>query len=415
MIGMRAWGPMVVALALLGVGCGGDDESMVWDDDDAGGTEADGGPGDGPGDDDDDDDDAPGDDDDDDDDDDPGDDDDDDSPGDDDDDSSGDDDDDDDDDDDVPGPDTVWECFDGAFVNDAEHLSRYEGMAPTVGAHCRGTDHQDIVDVERVVFLGDSITVGSPPTAPIDFYRSRLAVRLAEEFALDFAGAQDGFMGYNPVSGSALVMHAGDFSSCARWGGQNEDLLQAAQQREECFPQTTRGLETLVVITSGGNDLSSIANMAIDGASEEVLWEQAATMVEDLRGGLEWLADPARFPAGVHVVFGNVYEFTDGVGDIEQCAASTFAGFDGPLPDPDMLADLAAWINEEYMAIAIDLGYDMAFMAEEFCGHGQNAADPSAPCYRGPGTEVWFDFTCIHPTPGGHGIVADAFEAIITN
>ena len=33
--------------------------------------------------------------------------------------------------------------------------------APVIGSHCVGTNHQDIDGIERVVFLGDSITVGN--------------------------------------------------------------------------------------------------------------------------------------------------------------------------------------------------------------------------------------------------------------
>ena len=52
-------------------------------------------------------------------------------------------------------------------------------------------------------------------------------------------------------------------------------------------------------------------------------------------------------------------------------------------------------------------------MFENFCGHGFHANDPASPCYRGPGQENWFDLTCIHPTPTGHGELADWFLATI--
>ncbi|MDP6933674.1 MAG: SGNH/GDSL hydrolase family protein, partial [Myxococcota bacterium] len=60
----------------------------------------------------------------------------------------------------------------------------YEPWDPTVASHCSGTDHQDIEGVERVVFLGDSVTVGTPPTDAEDWYRNLLAEQLAEEFDL---------------------------------------------------------------------------------------------------------------------------------------------------------------------------------------------------------------------------------------
>ena len=60
----------------------------------------------------------------------------------------------------------------------------YDILNPVLGSHCHGTNHQDIQDVERVVFLGDSVTVGAPPSTETEFYRNLLAHQLAEEFGL---------------------------------------------------------------------------------------------------------------------------------------------------------------------------------------------------------------------------------------
>ena len=82
----------------------------------------------------------------------------------------------------------------------------------------------------------------------------------------------------------------------------------------------------------------------------------------------------------------------------------------------DMNADMAemvVWANEQYMAIATETGADMIFLLESFCGHGFNADDPTAPCYRGPGAETWFDLTCIHPNPTGHQQITDMFMAVV--
>jgi hypothetical protein len=54
-------------------------------------------------------------------------------------------------------------CFAG--VGDpSQGLPQYDTFGPEVPRHCMGTDHQDIADLDRVVFLGDSITTGTPPT-----------------------------------------------------------------------------------------------------------------------------------------------------------------------------------------------------------------------------------------------------------
>jgi hypothetical protein len=170
---------------------------------------------------------------------------------------------------------------------------------------------------------------------------------------------------------------------------------------------------TLVVFTSGGNDINAITQDAIDGVPNADLWLMAEDMVLRQREAIEWLLAPGRFPNGVFVVFGNPYEFTDGTGEVESCDVSALAGFDQPVPAVAELADLVVWIEEEYGKMAVETGTDMIFLLEEFCGHGFNRDDPTAPCYRGPGAELWFDLTCIHPNPTGHQHIADMFMAVV--
>ena len=77
------------------------------------------------------------------------------------------------------------------------------------------------------------------------------------------------------------------------------------------------------------------------------------------------------------------------------------------------LKGLVIWATEQYMSIAVETQSDIVFMLEHFCGHGWNHDNPAARCYLGPDTERWFDFTCIHPNPAGHAVLADMFEAVV--
>jgi hypothetical protein len=108
-----------------------------------------------------------------------------------------------------------------------------------------------------------------------------------------------------------------------------------------------------------------------------------------------------------------MYEFTDGTGEVESCDVSALAGFDKPVPAPEKLADMVIWANEQFLKIAVDYQIDMIFMLEEFCGHGFNADNPSAPCYRGPIQEQWFDLTCTHPNPTGHDQIQKMYMAVV--
>ena len=311
-------------------------------------------------------------------------------------------------------PGDVGSCFTDKF-SELVPLADYDQYMPVIGSHCVGTDHQEIEGVQRVVFLGDSITVGSRPTLPQDVYRARLADMLRDHFGLAYGDAiSEGlWKSPNPFTGETAVMSSGDFSSCARWGARNDDLAPPGNQLEDCFPAPDRQDTTLIVMTSGGNDVSSLAQDAIDGVPMEDLWATTEEFVQLERDALGWILAPGRFPNGVYVVYANIYEFTDGTGNVESCDVSGLAGFDQPVPNPEELTELILWANEQYMQMAVEHGVDMLFLLETFCGHGFANDDPTAPCYRGPDTPRWFDLTCIHPNPQGHGVIADEFMSII--
>jgi hypothetical protein len=307
------------------------------------------------------------------------------------------------------GPLTVTGCYADQFVTPLVGGPDYDQFGPVVGSHCLGTNHQDITNVERVVFLGDSVTVGTPPQLPGDFYRTKVASALAQKFALNPPNLL--WQTFDPFNGTAIVQESGDFASCAKWGARTDDL--GPTQLPDCFTQGDLAKRTLVVMTIGGNDLNSLAQDAIDGVPQGQLWTDTMAFVQLQRDALDWLLEPGRFPNGVFVVFTNVYEFTDGTGDVQTCDVSGLAGFDEPVPNPQELAQMVIWANEQFVKMAVDTGTDVLFLLEEFCGHGFNADNPTAPCYRGPGQPVYFDLTCIHPNVAGHDHITNMFMSVV--
>ena len=303
----------------------------------------------------------------------------------------------------------IADCLSAMFVNpEAAVGPDYDQFNVTVGSHCVGTNHQDITGIERVVFLGDSVTVGTPPTLARDFYRSVVADGLVARFGL--AEPNTLWKNADPLNGTSVIQDSGDFSSCAEWGARTDDFV---QQINDCFPANQLGKRTLVVMTMGGNDIAAIAKDGLNNVPIETLMTDAEAFVGLMRDAIEWFYTPGRFPNGVYVVFANVYEYTDGTAELGSCPGAALAGFDGEWAEPQALIDLMLWVNEQYMAIAADTGSDMLFLQETFCGHGFNAEEPTAACYRGPGNDNWFDATCIHPDPVGHQSLADMFLAII--
>lgn len=303
-------------------------------------------------------------------------------------------------------------CLDEQFASGMSPGPKYGHLDIEIGSHCKGTNNQDITDIERVVFLGDSVTVGTPPSLPEDSYRAKLADELAMHFDLVAPGLL--WQTPDPINGVALVKESGDFASCSEWGARTDDLLMGGMQIENCFAGDDFDKRTLVVMTMGGNDISSIAQDALDGVAEDQIWLNVEQFVAYQRDAMHWfLDDPNKFPNGVFIVYANIYEFTDGTSDLLSCPAASLAGFDMNPPDPTLLIDAMTYANEEFVGIVEELQIDMTFLFETFCGRGFHADDPASPCYRGPDQPTWFDLTCIHPTPEGHDAIADIFLSTI--
>lgn len=240
-----------------------------------------------------------------------------------------------------------------------------------------GTNNQDITGVERVIFLGDSITATPYLTQP---WSDRIRPSLRTQFG-------DTVEILNYAVGGARTEHV----------------------RDEQIPRidTSSTKKTLVMFTIGGND-------ALQVIGEDVAASLAhmTAKIENLRDILEWLADPAHFPGGVYVVFANLYDPTDGEGDFTHCGIGA-AYSDWPAVD-----ELATTVNGWYRDLADEFGFDVLDAHELFLGHGWNsndaaspyychACDPACPCAR------WLDFTCIHPNSDGHTALADFFFQIV--
>jgi len=307
-----------------------------------------------------------------------------------------------------PEPTRFEDCF-ADILGDAPGPD-YAQFSPKIGTHCKGTQHQNIENIQRVVFLGDSVTVGTPPTPDSETYRAVLAKKLAQEFNLQ---APDwSWEALNLIDGTALVQESGDFASCAKWGARTDDLLEDNNQLKDCLPENKRHLNTLVILTVGGNDLASITKGFIEGKPTATLWEQTHAFMALVDEAVRWIKTPNRFPNGVSVIFSNLYEFTDGTGDVTSCPVAGLAGFEAAIDDP-ALEEMVIWAMEQFMRIAVETQSDMLFLLESFCGHGFNHDDPNGSCYRGPDAENWFDLTCIHPNPTGHSVIAEMFMDVV--
>ena len=254
----------------------------------------------------------------------------------------------------------------------------YDPSMPVMGSHCKGTNHQDITGIEKVVFVGDSIAQGTPPTPAAEFFRNVLADKLTAKFP------------------------GIEVEECAENGARMSDL---GAQLAQCFP----GVEdkvTLVVSVMGGNDIS---NWATSGLSQAEAEADADVVAQEFRDALATIQDDSKFPNGMFFIFSNVYEYTDGTAELDSCPTAGLIGLSGTYTAG---ATALAKLQEHYMQIAVDTQTDMILMGEEFCGHGYNR-DVNNTCYLGPDAEQWFDISCIHPNPAGHNRIAELFELVI--
>jgi len=261
----------------------------------------------------------------------------------------------------------------------------YAQYSPTFGNHCAGTQHQEFNEIQQILFLGDSVTKGTPPTEDWNFYSNLLAFELGQK---------------HPNL---------QVKNCAEWGARTDDLIDT--QLLTCAPDA-QSVPTLIVITVGGNDMFAAAQKILNGEGIDKATAIVDRSIQRFEEAIHWMRAeaPTRFPAGLSIVFANVYEFTDATGDLSSCPSAELLGFNGSVPEMKSAYVHAA---EQYMRIAVETESDMIMLMENFCGHGFNAGNPESPCYRGPAANNWFDGTCIHPNPQGHQEIAQLFQKLI--
>lgn len=139
-----------------------------------------------------------------------------------------------------------------------------------------------------------------------------------------------------------------------------------------------------------------------EGIPDEQLVASTEEQMQNLRDAVTYITtDKVRFPGKMYVVFANLYEFTDGDGDVDVCPGADLVGYHYDLSSPS--------IKER----AFDTSTNMIFMGEAFCGHDYGRADTTSVCYREPDAELWFDASCFHPNDAGHGAIADLFQSTI--
>jgi len=162
----------------------------------------------------------------------------------------------------------------------------------------------------------------------------------------------------------------------------------------------------IVVITTGGNDLIHDYGRtpARDGALFGCKYEQALVWQENFRTRLRRILDGviAQFPGGCDVFLANIYDPTDGVGDIEHANLLLPAWPDGVKVLP-MFNTVIEETSRSYTNV------HLVDFHSEFLGHGIHCANRSNKYYRADDPHYWYFYNLEDPNDRGYDAIRRLF------
>lgn len=168
----------------------------------------------------------------------------------------------------------------------------------------------------------------------------------------------------------------------------------------------TPGVRGIVVITSGGNDLIHDYGRSAsrDGAMYGCSYEQALQWKEKFRGRLTAILDGlmVKFPGGCDIFLANVYDPTDGVGDIEHATLMLPAWPEGLKVLP-LFNDIIAETCRSYTNVHL-VDFHSAFL-----GHGIHCADRRNEHYRKDDPHYWYFVNLEDPNDRGYDAIRRLF------
>jgi hypothetical protein len=165
-------------------------------------------------------------------------------------------------------------------------------------------------------------------------------------------------------------------------------------------------VQGIAVITTGGNDLIHDYGRTPprDGAMYGCTAEQAGAWCRNYRTRLAAILDgvEAAFPGGCHIFLANIYDPTDGVGDIENA--------DVPLPPwPDGLKALGLFNKAIADACSARERVHLVDIHRLFLGHGLHCRDKDNPHYREDDPHYWYFANLEDPNDRGYDAIRRAF------
>lgn len=239
-----------------------------------------------------------------------------------------------------------------------------------------------------LVGLGDSVTAGFGARKGYGYF-DRLASNPEDEFpdlrAISLSAVLPGLRITNlAVSGSTSFEHA--------------------EKQLPRLPVAESNVLGLVVITTGGNDL--IHNYGRTPPREQAMfgatWEQAQPWVKQFETRLAFILREikSRFPGGCQIFLANIYDPTDGMGDIQRAGLPAWK---------DGLKILAAYNEIIRRGAEQDDQVHLVDLHSAFLGHGIHCTQFWAEHYRADDPHYWYHVNLEDPNERGYDAIRRLF------
>lgn len=169
------------------------------------------------------------------------------------------------------------------------------------------------------------------------------------------------------------------------------------------YPRNVKGI---VVITSGGNDLIHDYGRATprDGAMYGCTYEQALEWTPSFRKRLRGIINGVnhRFPGGCEIFLANIYDPTDGAGDIHNANVVLPKWLDAE-KSLNLFNRTIAEVCKEYPNV------HLVDIHAQFLGHGIHCTNPWGKYYREDDPHYWYFANLEDPNDRGYDAIRRTF------
>jgi lysophospholipase L1-like esterase len=239
-----------------------------------------------------------------------------------------------------------------------------------------------------LVGLGDSVTEGFGARRGYGYF-DRLATNPPDEFPE-----------MKRISLSAVAPHL----SVTNLSVSGSISLELAESQLPRLPHVDTNMVGLVVITTGGNDL--IHNYGRTPPREQAMYgatfEQAKPWIDHFEQRLERIISQliTNFPGGCQIFLANIYDPTDGSGDIETAGLPAW---------PDGTKLLAAYNQIISRCAARHPQVHLINLHDAFLGHGIHCIQPWSKHYDSKDPHYWYYENLEDPNERGYDVIRRLF------